>query len=353
MMNDLNKLSGLLDEHIEKGMKLDRKDRIKKSSRIELYEESISKGLSFDPFQPIAVTEDSPYYNPYAQHPMGGYYPHSTESWAAQGNDSGARHVDGYRTVNEFYRVAGDEPMNGPRMVQIQSQSRFAQLRKSVDDLIKAGPVPVGTTHTYADGQTYKKVAEGKWVASAGLEHKKTQKFLKHKDPSVRSKASHGIEQHASKKQAVEGMIKQRNNEQKVIGEAKNQAVQAAASHTKEMMGKLYDGKPPKAFNEAHEKIMAEHGAKKVDPKAALNQAGEGLKPKTHNVHVGFKHQGKDYTHKFEGVHAGTHQEAIQKVQEILKQKLPGHQLSSVRAETPKPKPEATMAKKPSGEASV
>lgn len=360
MKNDLETLAGLLDGDIEKGLSLERRD-LAKDSRIEAFEESIIKGLSFDPFQPIEMNDDSSYYNPYQSHPMGGYYPHAKESWTSQGDNqhlgvrAGTRNEDGYRQVGEFHRIAGDAPMDadfygrGPN-AQAPSTSRFAQLRRSIpeivedglrkgmgwdDDLMKGG-VPVGTVHTYADGQKYKKVAEGKWVPSAGLETKKTQNWLDHKDSSVRAHANHGIERHAEQKAKIESLMKQREREQVVIGEAKNQAVQAAATHMKNVTSKMYDGKPPKGFDEEHDAHMTAHGAKASDPKKMLAQAHEGLKPKTQDVKVHFTHQGKAYSHHFEGIQAAHHQEAIERVTEILKQKLPGSQLTRVQATSPK-----------------
>lgn len=368
MKNDLEILAGLLDSDIEKGLTLERRD-LARDSKIEAYEESIMKGLSFDPFNPIEMNDDRSFYNPYASHPMGGYYPHSAESWTSQGDHAhlgtraGTRNPDGYREVNEFHRVAGDSPMDdayyrrGPA-AQSVSTSRFATLRRSIDflvedgiakaegfdiDLMKGG-VPVGTVHTYADGQKYKKVAEGKWVPTAGLESKKTKNWLDHKDPKVRAHANHGIERHAAQKQKIEELMKQRQREQVVINEAKNQAVQAAAAHTKNVTSKLFDGKPPKEFEQEHEAHMNAHGAKPSDPKKMLAQAHEGLKPKTQDVKVHFTHQGKAYTHHFEGIHANHHQEAIERVTEILKQKLPGSQLTRVQAMTPKKKDEGASA---------
>lgn len=340
-MSDIDKIASILDEHIEKGLHLEANRR--PSSKVEEYEETICKALSFNPNHPFEMKEDSPYYNPYAAHPMGGYYPYEKDTWTTQGDmrllgtSSGTRGADGYRTVDAFYNVAGDEPMDFKPPIVQQSTSIFAGFRKSIDDyVIKGGPVPVGTTHTYADGQTYKKIAEGKWVATAGLESKKTEKYLKHKDPKVRGQASGAIEQHAGQKKNIQDMIKQRQGEQKVITEAKNQAVQAAGAHTHKMMSQMFDGKPPKQFQQAHEEHMKAHGAQSENPKEMLKQHGEGLKPKTHNVKVGFTHQGKEYSHSFEGVAAGHHQEAIEKVTELLRQKLPGAQLTRVHAETTK-----------------
>jgi len=347
MKNDLLELSNILDEHIEKGEALTVKDRFKKISKIDQYEEVLQKGLTFDPFNPVSMTEDSPYYNPYQAHPMGGFYPHPSESWTSQGGQGYARTSAGYAENDEFYRVAGDGQMdekyyNREKVVAQASRSQFARFSKSIDNLFKGG-VPVGTTHQYADGQTYKKIAEGRWSPVAGLEKDATRRQLSHTDPKVQARANQHLENHAAQKMEIQRLMKQRTREDEVVGRAKNEAVQAAASHTKEMMGKLYDGKVPKDVEAAHQKVMSDHGAEKKDPKEMLQKEGEGLKPKTHHVQVRFNHQGKEYSHKFENVHGATHQEAISRVQEILKQKLPGHQLTGVRAETPK-----EMGKEPS-----
>jgi hypothetical protein len=337
MKNDLVELSNILDEHIEKGEALATKDRMRGSSRIDQYEEVLQKGLTFDPFNPRTMNEDSQYYNPYMQHPGGGFMPHPVESWMAQGKGEA-----GYETVKEFYRVTGDAPMDEefyrPRVVAAaQSRSQFARFAKSLASkpATGGGKVAVGTVHTHSDGQSYKKVAEGRWAPVASNDSQAARYHLGHKDPAKRQVANDAIEGHAQKKAEIEGLIKQKKRDDEVVGRAKNEAVQAAASHTQNLVSKLYDGKVPKHVAEETNKIRGEHGAD-LDPKATLEKEGQKLKPKVHNVGVKFTHQGKEYSHKFEGVHGGSHQEAISRVQEILKKKLPGHQLTSVRAETPK-----------------
>jgi hypothetical protein len=341
MKNDLVELSNILDEHIEKGESLDLSERRRTTSKIDQYEEVISKGLTFDPFSPRTMTAESPYYNPYLQHPDGGFMPHPEETWIA-----GRAGTQGYETVREFYRITGDGEMDAdyhrPKVIAQASRSQFARFSKSIDSFVEDGEtimkgakVPVGTTHTFADGNTYKKLAEGKWAPVAGVESHATRRLLAHEDPKVRQQANDQLEVHAGHKMKINELIKQKKKEDEVVGRAKNEAVQAAASHTKQMMDKMYDGKPPKHLEEAHKKIMGDHGAD-LDPKATLEKEGEKLKPKTHHVAVKFTHQGKEYNHKFENVHGTSHQDAIARVQEILKQKLPGHQLTGVRAETPK-----------------
>jgi hypothetical protein len=342
MKNDLAKLADILDEHIEKGEALEAKSRLS-GSRIEQYEEMISKGLTFDPFSPRTMTEDSQYYNPYLQHPSGGFMPHPVESWMAQGKSEA-----GYETVKEFYRVTGDAPMDEefyrPQKAAIQSRSQFARFAKSLSSpILKGGKVPVGTLHTHSDGQSYKKISEGRWAPVATNTSTSARHYLGHADPKKREIANNAIENHAQKRSEIEGLIKQKKRDDDLVGRAKNEAVQAAASHTHNMVSRLYDGKVPKHLAAETNKIRGEHGAD-LDPKATLEKEAHKLKPKTHDVSVKFSHQGKEYSHKFSGVHGGSHQEAISRVQEILKQKLPGHQLTGVRAETlkePKPSGEA------------
>ena len=387
MNRNLDKLSEILDEHIEKGMKITRRP----TSKVEAYEQEISKSLSFNPFDPIAMTPDTQYYNPYMQHPSGGFMPYPDSYWAEQsetvkyGNQTFTRPRSsaGYETVREFYSIVSDRDddrphaihplFQGPLQVRLESQSRFAQFRKSVDDyIIKGSPVPVGHIHTAPDGKKYKKVAEGKWAPVASKEHRDFAGMMNDKtNPKAQAEAHQTLESSASKRKAIEDAIKEKMRSQKVIDEAKNQAVRAAADHTHKMVSSLYDGgKVPKEVDAAHKEHMKLHGADegtRGGTRKLLHQISHNVKPMHHAVEVGFKYNGQEYTHRFPQVEAQSHSEAIARVQDILKEKLPGHTLSRIHAESPKEpgaekqsaKPSAKTAEKPAakpspkGEASV
>jgi hypothetical protein len=241
MFNDLQKLASTLDEHIEKGQKLEKK------SRIEVYEEQIAKGLSHDPFMPHEMSYDSPYYNPYRLVPGEGFLPYPAEYWESQGKNK-----EDYRLTSELYqRIAP---------VQKALDGLFGLGRLLEKDLEKGGAVPIGTIHTYADGQRYKKVQEGVWTPVAGLEDKSHAKWLQHKDPKVRQKASGMIEEHAGKADKVKQLIEQRTREQKHGDEIKRQTMKEAIGHVRTAMSKLYDGDVPEGMEDHFKKVEDQAG---------------------------------------------------------------------------------------------
>jgi len=370
-MKDLDKLSSILDEHIVKGL------ATRPKTKVEAIEQDLMKALSFDPFSPVQVTPESQYYNPYMQHPSGGYMPYPDTYWAEQAetvNYGGQtftrpRSAGGYETVREFYSIVNDRDESNPRAIHplfqgrimpvLESQSRFSQFRKShLDFIFKGKPVPVGTVHVGPDGNKYKKMAEGKWVPVAGLEHRKFSKWVQHPDPKNQAHAARELEGTASKRLAIEEAIKEKTRHQATIDEAKNQAVRAAAEHTHKMVSHLYDGKPPKELDQAHREHVKMHGGdegSRGGTRKLMHQLSANMKPKHHAVEVHFTHNGQEYKHRFPQVESQSHGEAIERVTQLMKERLPGHTLSRIHAETPKEQGSETPAKKPApkGEANA
>lgn len=256
MFNDLEKLASTLDEHIEKGLKLEKK------SRIEVYEEQIAKGLSHDPFQPHEMSYDSPYYNPYRLVPGEGFLPYPAEYWEGLGKNK-----DDYRLTSELYqRIAP---------VQKALDGLYGLGRAVVQDLEKGGAVPIGTVHTYADGQRYKKVREGVWTPLAGLETKSHSKWLEHKDPKVRAKANTMIEEHAGKADKLKELIDKRSHDQKHGDEIKRQAMKEAIGHVRTAMSKIYDGDVPKGMEE-HFKSVEDKAGLPSELQRKIGKRGKG-----------------------------------------------------------------------------
>jgi ppGpp synthetase/RelA/SpoT-type nucleotidyltranferase len=135
MFCELTELAKQLDDVIAKGMSIPD-------------QEDLRKGLSFDPFRPSSVGPDSDIYTPY-KWVDNGFMPYEVDHWRQHGKNP---NTDSYAEVQKLY-----DQINFRRSV-------FKSLAKTVEkDLVKAGAVPIGTVHTYADGRKYKKMGEGDW----------------------------------------------------------------------------------------------------------------------------------------------------------------------------------------------
>lgn len=205
----------LLDEHIEKGLAKESKSKI----------ERIEKALSHDPFRPVEVGMDSPYYSPYKVAPEGGFLPYSSQHWADQGKDQSS-----YLTTDQFYERYGE--------VQ-QAITRFRGFARSLEnDLMKAGAVPIGTVHQYTDGLSYKKFGEGDWRPV-------TQGRFGVRVGGKSKVARTDIERQASGKEQMNRISAAMKN--KKDHEATRQAaVQEAMKNVRDVIGKLFDGPLPK-----------------------------------------------------------------------------------------------------------
>lgn len=171
----MKEIASLLDDTIEKGM------RLIKRSKIEAIEEDLVKGFSHDVMNPVTVTQFSQYHNPY-QWADDGFIPLSADALQSKN----ASDPTAYLQNQIFY----DKYVN--------YRKSLSSLEKSLDrgDLAKAGAVPVGSIHKFKDGQMYKK-------EETGWEHHTDQPSLAHAinsdDPNSKAEANSIIEDHAKK----------------------------------------------------------------------------------------------------------------------------------------------------------
>lgn len=309
MRSEMNDLLALLDEHVVKGFTPE------PLGRVTVIEETITKSLSHNPFDPVVMNDEVGYYNPYRQLQDGSFAPHPVSHWEGQGKS--AEH---YETTRQMYKQMG---------VVEKSLGKLKHLGDLVKaELGKGGAVPVGTVHTYRDGQKYKKVKEGGWQP-VGQHSEKMKTWLTHPNPEYQRQASQEIERHGTQVSALEDMIKRKEANVQMTQEATQAATKEVLGHMKKILGHLFDGAPPKEIQEQIDKM------EQKDPDAAkvlqdLTQEISG-KPK-HDVHMKFLHNGKRYQHKFEGVEAAGHHDAINKVAELLQKKLKGAQITGAQA---------------------
>lgn len=205
--SEIETLADILDEHIEKGLAKESQSKI----------ERIEKALSHDPFNPIEMNYDSPYYNPYKMAPEGGFLPYTSQHWADQGKDQ-----SNYLTTDQFYDRYGEVK---------QAVTRFRGFARSLEnDLKKAGAVPIGTVHKYKDGVNYKKTGEGQWIPVSADGKQATPK---------------DIEGHASTVSKISSHMKERGKHE----ETKKQAVSEALKTVKQAVAALFDGPMPDSVN--------------------------------------------------------------------------------------------------------
>lgn len=170
----IDEIGVVLDDTIQKGLA---RFGAPKRRKVLDYAEEIKKGLSFNPMNPVEVTDPaaSQYYAPYMMAPEGGVYPHPIEHWMEM---DGNRDPREYRTVHEFYQQAGVPQTSLDKIREIHNQlQKFSFVRRSLNEIfevelaesiskaeVMAGAmVPVGTVHTYKNGAKYQKVENGNW----------------------------------------------------------------------------------------------------------------------------------------------------------------------------------------------
>lgn len=314
--SNIEKLSEILDETIEKGLR-------KTKSKIERYEQDLVKGLSHDPFRPVEMGYDSPYYSPYRVAPEGGFLPYTTEHWVSQG-----KQADAYLTTSQFYDRYGDVE----RAIQ-----GFRGFGKSVarGELIKAEAVPVGTVHTYADGQKYKKISEGKWAPVLSKEGKRFSDGMKHPDPNVRAESHKMLEDHAGKHKKIKDHIGKKESELRVRDETTKHVTKEVMGHVKKLMGHMFDGEPPKEVGKVFE--TAERKAK-ITPDHHLKDMSQDMSAgRTHDIHVKFKIDGTPYEHTFPQVQGTTTVEAQERVVSAIKKQF-GENVTLDRLSVRRPK---------------
>jgi predicted ABC-type ATPase len=346
MFNDLTKLAEELDEHIEKGLKLEKRSELK-------------KGLSHDPFRPHDMGFDSPYYNPYKYQAGEGYMPYEASHWEAFGKDPND-YLTTTKMYNEFRSLTSNikDRTNG---ALDKSFGKLKALSKALEnmDLEKAGAMPmakppasaaspkpstagsgmgsnrglpIGTIHTYADGNRYKKVAQGQWVPMAGMEQQGHAKWLAHFNPKTKAQANDQLElhaqDHAEKTKKIQDEIDKRHSAE----EQHRASIHAMASE----LSKFKDISPE--FKGHLNKIMEAHSEKKNKEKLLsgtekkINKKKAATKP--HSVAIKLRHKGKDYDHVMKNIEAESPEAAEKLATEGIAQipQLRGHEIKSVKA---------------------
>lgn len=314
MFLELNEIAKQLDEHIEKGEKLELK-KSRKQKGLDLI-----KAYSFDPYNPTQYTEDSGYYNPYRL-VDGAYLPYPVEYWRSQGK---SEDTDSYLTTQLLYDKFA--PIK-------EAEQGFRAFKRSLDnDLFKAVAVPIGTVHTYSDGQRYVKQAEGKWVPVAANDGR-TRKYLDHPNKQWSKMANDQISSHADRIGKIKGAIEKRSKEVKAEDAPK---LQQALDTLKTHFSKFYeDGKIPDEVHEFFEKVSKNPDGlpAKGKPDKESNKDVEDA-PRKHHIGVHFKHNGQNYTHEFKDIQASSHGDAVSKIMKIMETRLPGHQLTAIHAKS-------------------
>ena len=293
MFCDITEIADTLDDVIDKGLSI--KDN------------NLRKGLTFDPFDPVTMSEQSNFYNPY-QWVDNGYMPHPVEHWREQGK--GER--DEYAEVHKLY-----DQINFRR-------SAFKSLTKALDtDLVKAGAVPVGTVHTYTNGVKYKKVADGQWAPV--------------KDPSKPMTGHQDIEAHASNVTKIQEQIKAKTKEAGQGEEYKDAAKREAQKAVMEAMKQMYGGELPPMLKQHFDKIGKQNAMadqeKGKDAPTKLKEVEAELKPKKHDVSVEFTHNGQNYNHHFPAVLGSSKEEVSGRIAELVKKKIPGAVIGKMNVE--------------------
>lgn len=312
---DILEIAELLDEPIQKGFALEEVDRYERA------EQEIAKSLSHDPFNPHVMTPDSPYHNPYRYLSDGSYAP----APELQERDI---------LTQRFYKLAGQESERraefAAQELQRQIQARFRGLAKSIDNDLFKGGLPIGTVHTYADGQRYKKVAEGKWAVMAGREKRGIADKLTHESPKIRASAHQEIERHANAATKIQGELKKRQEHGAIKEDVANQVRKEVLGHVRTALEKVYGGKLPEDVE--NHLATATHGPANDGPKKLEGGLGEGIefadKPAKdnkgqakHRVEIEFSHAGQRYKRQLD-VSARSPLHAQDRVHEALQKKL-------------------------------
>ena len=269
MKNDIREIATILDDVIAKGQLDSEEDKLIKS---------------FDPFRVHTMTDESPYYNPYRQLGDGTYAPHPPSYWTSQARYTGDRAAyqrDGLREASEFYMMGGSPRDSSTGASFSRGMQGLNDLCKSVDKFFKAlppsskapnnpaspspqaGGVPVGTVHTYKDGQDYRKMAPGQWeLVTEGH-------AAKLEDPKGGPKAHGEIEQHAR----AMAKIDEKLGEHKKQEESDNRTrkiVDEKMGRTKDDGEEHFDSVFPKISKEdlsaAADSALSDQFEKNVDP---------------------------------------------------------------------------------------
>lgn len=326
MFTELIDLAASLDEHIEKGEKLE----LKKASQKKA---DLRKALTFDPYNPTTYNEDSGIYNPYRMVDGGGYLPYPVEYWRSQGKDAqhlengqpSGDYIDSYDSVKRLYDKF--------KPVEQASQNLRAFRRSLEMDLFKAGAVPIGTVHTYSDGQRYVKQGEGQWKPVAANDGN-VRKYLDHPNKEWSKQVNGMISQHAEKIARIKDAIERKSKIEKDTPDLKG-ALDTLKTH----FSKFYEGgKIPDDVHEFFEKVSKNPDGLSSSAKPESKEANKDSKkqvsdaPKKHHVGVEFSHNGQNYNHNFENIQANSHGEAVAQIMKIMDKRLPGHKLSKIHA---------------------
>lgn len=299
MFCDITEIGATLDDMIEKGL------------AIKTYEEEdLRKGLTFDPFNPSTMHEQSTIYNPY-KWVDNGYMPYTVDHWRALGKDPDR---ESYAEVVKLYD-----------MINFRA-SAFKSFTETLDtDLIKAGAVPVGTVHTYSNGVKYKKIQEGKWAPV--------------KDVSKPMTGHEDVERHASGVTKINEEMKARTKESTLTESIKEEAKREAQKQVQEAMKHIFGGEMPDSLKKYFGKITQENDMKDVegqkDAPTKLKEVEAALKPVDHHVAVAFTHNGKQFTHEFPKVAGQSKEEVSGRVADLVKKKIPGSVIGKITV-TPK-----------------
>lgn len=272
----------------------------------------LNKSLTFDPFSPHEMNSESSYYNPY-RFVDGGYMPHPTSYWREQGK---REEIDNYHQTNIYFEKYGNRS---------NALKSFAETVG--EDLIKAGAVPIGTVHTYKNGDKFKKVGEGRWqpVGEVKAGQAPTQK--------TRDIDHDQTEKDAQKISDLRDAIKNK------YAESGTEQKHTAATHAqlKEFAHAVFGDELPDGVKAHLDKKEKELGKPNVP--AAMQKPIKEIQrhfTKKHHVSVTFKVNGQTYKHDFKDV-TGDSQDAVQaQITDMLKKKIPGATITRIHTEKSK-----------------
>lgn len=296
--SDILEISKSLDDVIEKGSRLE-----SKSSG-----GSLRKGLTFDPTRPYEMTSESEFYNPYRQLEGGGYMPYPVDYWREKGKTASK---EPYIEVQILYD-----------QIEFKRSQYNGQILKSMNDLFK-GEVPVGTTHTYSNGVTYKKLAPGRWAPV--------------KDTSKPMTGHADIEAHAKQVLGLKDAIKNKQKEEDSSKQSVEAARREAFNHAKEIASHIFGDELPERLKQHFDKKEAEYSMKDKDkgntPEQKLVALDKEVKGKKHSVKVQFTHNGKQYDHEFKNVMGHSQSEISGRISDLVKKKIPGAMINKIKTE--------------------
>lgn len=275
----------------------------------------LNKSLSHDPFSPHEMGVESSYYNPYRL-VDGGYMPHPTSYWREQGKDV---EIDNYNQTNIYY---------SKYLNRSNAMKSFAETIGQ--DLIKGGAVPIGTVHTYKNGDKFKKVGEGRWQpvgeSRPGQPAQPGQQKTKDIDHAQTEKDAQKI---ADIRNAIKQKYAESGSDQK--------HTQATHAQLTEFAHAIFGDELPDKVKEHLEKKEKELNKPNL-PKEMVKPVKEIQRhfTKKHNVNVTFKVGGQTYTHAFKDV-TGDSQDAVkEQIMNMVKKKIPGAMITRMHTEKSK-----------------